>query len=561
MKSTTFRTMLLCAAVPIAFIAEPVLAQDQPETEASEPAQEEITVTGSLIARSDATAFAPVSVFSAADIVDSGSLSVSEVLRSDPAIGAGSRGPTNTINGNGIQTLDLRSLGNRRTLVLLNGRRFPIYADSLNNAGQDVSAIPTGLIKRIDVLRDGASTTYGADAVAGVVNFILADKFDGVELSGLSGITGAGDGATYRLAGKVGIASDRGSLVVSGQYQKQESIPLYSRSWARDGVQLIGATSVIRNQSITPGGRVVSAAGATLACYPEAGGASVAPACPTFDAARQLDLTVGSTNYSFGAAGQYEVTDAIKLDIQGFYNSRESAFGIPATNINTSGSTGPFPNILIPATSSNNRFGQPIAVRVNLFDYGARINRGDADTVWLSGGLSGTVFGRFNWQVAQTYGQTKALNEVTNQVNTLNLQRLLIPSACVADSICAPIGAIPDIAAFLSHQTPLSAAQRNYLFYTETTRGKFVSAQTLATISGPLFELPGGSASIAVGLEHRVEQGETSVDAVTRSGAAATLIQPGGGKFKTNEIFGEINLPLLAGLPFASELTVNLQAR
>lgn len=105
--------------------------------------------------------------------------------------------------------------------MLVNGRRFPLYSDINGLSSRDVSGIPTAMVGRIEVLRDGAASTYGADAVAGVVNFLTCDRFEGLEVSGYGGLSSRGDGQSYRFSTILGHQFDRGSIVLSAQQQRQ----------------------------------------------------------------------------------------------------------------------------------------------------------------------------------------------------------------------------------------------------------------------------------------------------------------------------------------------------
>src|SRR5690606_9190401 len=187
----------------LVFLLASGAAPAQVATAEPEDGIEEVLVTGSRIVRSDATAPSPITVVGAEQLQKAGTLSITETLRQDPSIGSQSAGPTLTMRNAGRHSVDLRNLGGSRTLTLVNGKRLPLYSDVLGNSGQDISAVPSAMIGRIEILRDGASTAYGADAVAGVVNIILDDDFDGAQLEAYSGISTHGDGDAYRLSGKI----------------------------------------------------------------------------------------------------------------------------------------------------------------------------------------------------------------------------------------------------------------------------------------------------------------------------------------------------------------------
>jgi outer membrane receptor protein involved in Fe transport len=174
---------------------------------------ERIEITGSRIRTLGAVSNSPISSVSAADLNTTQPVAVEEVVRSlpatTPAIGA------NTNNGSGGgATIQLRGLGTNRTLVLVNGRRMVPF----NLAGVvDTNSIPVSLLERVDIVTGGASAVYGADAVAGVVNFVLRKNFQGVEASGSYGVSEEGDAKRYRtdLTLGAGFAEGKGNVALS----------------------------------------------------------------------------------------------------------------------------------------------------------------------------------------------------------------------------------------------------------------------------------------------------------------------------------------------------------
>ena len=184
--------------------------------EADEEELEEIVVTGSRIQRSDLVANSPITTFDAERLKAVGTNNIEEFLRDIPqavaAIGS------NSNNGNpGVSTVDLRNFGEERTLVLVDGKRFTPY-DS--NGIVDLNMIPTSLIKRVEVVTGGASAVYGSDAIAGVVNFILRDDFEGIELDSQYGLSEQGDAERFSVDATIGgsFGNDRGHAVVNFGY-------------------------------------------------------------------------------------------------------------------------------------------------------------------------------------------------------------------------------------------------------------------------------------------------------------------------------------------------------
>jgi outer membrane receptor protein involved in Fe transport len=212
-------------------------AQEQVETTA-EPAEGMIVVTGSRLSRdANATAPLPISTVTAEALAASGNSDATATLRQIPAlISSGTVADSIERGGGGIgqATLNLRQLGSNRTLVLIDG-----YRHVSGVAGQqtvDVSTIPNGLIERVEVLTGGASAVYGADAVTGVVNYVLKKDFEGLILDGGASMADAGSGGTYRIEGTIGknFAEGRGNVTFSAGYTKDLEVLFGERGFTRD---------------------------------------------------------------------------------------------------------------------------------------------------------------------------------------------------------------------------------------------------------------------------------------------------------------------------------------
>jgi len=213
---------------------QPALQDQQATAQPAEGAAAPIVVTGSRIRSDGMQAPVPVTVVSAESIEALSPGAMITGLSQLPqfygnqtaAAGAG----VSFFNRSGYGSLNLRGLGVNRTLTLLNGRRMP---SSSAYGGVDVNMFPEAMISNVEITTGGASAAYGSDAVAGVVNFTLDTNFTGLDLSAQAGITDRGDGENYELSAAYGVdLGDRGHLLVSGEYFKQEGIFNYSgRDW------------------------------------------------------------------------------------------------------------------------------------------------------------------------------------------------------------------------------------------------------------------------------------------------------------------------------------------
>lgn len=199
-----------------------------------------IVVTGSRIASPTLTATQPLQVVDAQDIDDSGVVNLQSVLLENPAFGTPGVSRTNSnfsTSSVGVATVDLRNLGSDRTLVLVNSRRF--VAGIPSSATVDLNTIPTQFIERVDILTGGASSVYGSDAVAGVVNIIYKTDFEGIEASGQLGISERGDDFRQQanLIMGANLPDGRGNVMAFFGYSDEGAV--FSRDRKRSAVDQI----------------------------------------------------------------------------------------------------------------------------------------------------------------------------------------------------------------------------------------------------------------------------------------------------------------------------------
>ena len=209
------RYALYAGASAVVGYAAPALAQDAQDQ--SNQQLETITVTGSNIRRVDIETANPVVTIDRAQIERSGKLTVGDLLQALPAVTGGNVNPQVNNGGSyaGTSSIGLRGLGSQRTLVLINGHRY---------LSGDPNAIPANMIERIEVLTDGASSVYGSDAIAGVVNFILRSDYQGAEFRADYGISDRDDGEREGYHFTFGQSSDRGSIMGGVDYNHQDQI-------------------------------------------------------------------------------------------------------------------------------------------------------------------------------------------------------------------------------------------------------------------------------------------------------------------------------------------------
>ena len=210
---------------------EPVLS-DQPEEATDDTSGESIMVTGTRIARPNLTSNSPIAVVSGEQTVEQGDITLDTYLNTLPQVNPAGTTTSNNPGNNGQSNIDLRGLGQNRNLILVDGRR-PMPSSGAQNV--DLNTIPQGLIERVEVVTGGAGAAYGADAIAGVVNFILRDDFEGIEVgASYSQSLPEMDSRDYRLFGTIGasLADGRGNIAFSAEYADREGLIKAQRGFA-----------------------------------------------------------------------------------------------------------------------------------------------------------------------------------------------------------------------------------------------------------------------------------------------------------------------------------------
>lgn len=243
-KTKTAKVSLITCSVLSALVASSLQAQEK-----SEQTIEKIFVTGSRISSSASlSATSPILSIGGDDIRGSGQIDIGTLLRESPQLQASLPGSFSAFSGEplGASLLDLRSLGEERTLVIEDGRRH--IAGIEGTGAVDVNTISTALLGNVEVLTGGASAIYGADAVSGVVNFSLRDasSFDGTEIRLQTGVTDDGDANEFYFSIADGVASNKGSMVFALEYQSTSPVFARDRDFAGSGLftQVANSASV-----------------------------------------------------------------------------------------------------------------------------------------------------------------------------------------------------------------------------------------------------------------------------------------------------------------------------
>ena len=230
----SIKQSLVVSASTLALVlsATPAYAQDAQTSEEAPATEGTIIVTGSRIARPNQTADSPIAVVSGAATTEQADITLDTYLNTLPQVNPAGTSTSNNPGNNGQANIDLRGLGNNRNLILIDGRR-PM--SSSTDQTVDLNTIPQALIERVEVVTGGAGATYGADAIAGVVNFILKDNFEGLQLEATyANSIPETDAREYRIGGAIGgnFADGRGNIAFSFEYAKRQGLIKRQRAFA-----------------------------------------------------------------------------------------------------------------------------------------------------------------------------------------------------------------------------------------------------------------------------------------------------------------------------------------
>lgn len=596
LRSLNFSVSVLALAISTPAFAQDAAPAPEPapdaapaaeETAAAPAADKDIVVTGTRIRRPDLESNVPVATVSSQDLVRDAATNVQDTLNELPQVGVGSsRTNTNFLtSGNGVATVNLRNLGSSRTLVLVNGRRY--VAGLAGTSAVDLNNIPTDFIQRIDVVTGGASAVYGSEAIAGVVNFILKDKFDGIQVRGQYGITDEGDNPRYMAAFTAGTnwgADDRGSLIAHFSYDKDKGLLSRKREISSEDCYFDicgpGAYS-----SYSPQGRfqLLDSDGAAQAGFEggslfsfDTSNNVVAGGGAGFNRNAVRRISTPIERYLAAGILGYDITDDIRafgevtyskvlsssaieplaLDAADIYDgSAAQGFGIPIDN----------PYIptevrdqiaaynaaaLADADPDTNPITQ-LGFRRRQNEVFDRSNDNKRDTWRVATGLKGTFAGEWDWETSYVYGR---LHDVTSSEdidnaryrNALDAIELSDGSiVCRSESAraegCVPINifgfdtASPEASAYVRAVVPKSEDIIN--------QQHVVSANVA---NSNLFALPAGDVGLAVGAEYRKESSVDDLDILTNTGGnSGNVIPDTKGKFDVWETYAEINVPVL----------------
>ena len=589
------RRQSLAIAIQLSLLLTlPGIAAAQDTTGQQAKTLDTVTVTGSRIKQTNAVTAQPVFVLDREKLDKTGVQTVGDVLQQLTASGKALNAKFNSSGnfgypadgggiGAGSAQVDLRNLGSKRVLVLVDGIRWVNESSASGVSGSaDVNTIPLAIVERIEVLEDGASSIYGSDAIAGVVNIITRKSFDGAEVHTYFGQFDDG-GDTTEASLTLGGSGDRWSAIFGASYYEQKAIS--SGKWEQSSYPTAG-TGVRGGSSGIPQGRF-------FFCDPTRATTGVG-GCDA-DTENWYDITLdngtttpvfdpndpnGGTYHSFGgadrfnfapfnmlltpskrkslfASANYEITENTRLHVKALYNNRTSTNQAAPEPIFVgpgAGTGGIADTISIHANNPYNPFGYTLDAASNFLvltkrpiEVGPRIFEQDVDTVYFNIGLDGlfNVGDRgFNWDANYVHSENKATQTFYNGYNVAKIKLALgDPALCAAVAGCVPL----DL--FGGQGRPMTQEMIDYIRTTQIDSSKQTLDLASANVTGDLFAIGDRTAAFAAGVEYRKYRGEFNPDPLRQSGESQdSFAAPVKADYNVSEIYTEFNFPVLASL-------------
>jgi iron complex outermembrane recepter protein len=566
--------------------------------------EQRVEITGSAIKRVDAEGALPITVITREEIARSGAVNTEELVNSIAAVGS-IGGITNATGAGsstaGRSTLSLRGLSGGRTLVLVNGRRLAAAAGGAGGS-VNVNNIPLAAIERVEVLKDGASSIYGSEALAGVVNFILTKDFKGIDI-GVGGGTPTRDGGgktqKATIVGGFGdVNKDRFNVTGSASVEKESALFAKSRDFAATGNVFPYITAGATGQGNIEGafvpGKIVNGVwqeGTRVAGFGNSPGAGYGnplaaqdkcadinmfknltntskgkPFC-TFDSNSFVGLIPERETANFTVNGVFRVSDSLELFGDAMYTKNDQTQRFQPSPVRRSFLTsdglfqkqGVDPALLIKPSNPNYKIaadylnangfsslvGQPLAITARVFDFGPRTSKDTTEQSRLVLGARGEIAGQ-SYEVA--YSNNKY--ELSGSVPDGYFSQVGYAKAVQNSNDWNP-WSLTQSDAF---KAAIAPAKYTGATLDGTTKASIIDAK----LSGDVFKMPAGSVAYALGFQFRDEKYQTRPSDALFSGDIAGLggaQEPVDRSRKITSLFGELVIPVL------KELEGNLAVR
>lgn len=592
-------------------------AEEQDERRTTEEAVEEteiadrIVVTGSRIRRDSFTSTVPLQIITDEEIRDAGLIDTAQILQqSNVAQGVQldntiATGGFVTDGGPGANNIALRGLSADRTLVLINGRRFaPAGAEGAPSL-PDVNLIPSSMIERIDILLDGASSVYGSDAIAGVVNVILRSNFDGFQADAFINVPENGAAKSQRYNLMMGSQGDNHSFVIALEHFSQNRMKLkdsdynfdpgrgiacYRNIWTDENgdtqSRCTGAiinrarrgltTDLVRTPGETNFPGILPVGWSTIASQ----GGSQDPRWTSSYLEGNDDVIPESERYSIFMTGTRDLQPIFGLEgVQAFVEFSHS-------NSQTDQQQG-FGGQLFPSVPASNPFNPFGVETVPIVHWPAdRSFEIEVQQTRTLGGLRGDFasFGAPRWDFELFAGYTRSIgyssrgaldeDRLRESIATSRIENGQIVCGTnaptgfgfIGPNPCVPVNLFADSLYpidGISTSAFATQAELDYLFVNRTVTTRVDQSIAGGFVTGPIFELPAGDVAAVFGIEWRRDSLDSGVDAIAGQGRAAGFFadRRSVGSVYLTEAYGELSIPILAGRRFAEDLTLDLAGR
>ncbi|MDF2177036.1 TonB-dependent receptor [Aliiglaciecola sp. CAU 1673] len=577
MGITHFRKAAVSVSVALACCGQVsiVYAQDGADNTDN---TEIIAVTGSRIKRQGDTP-SPVQELNLEDLNQTGSVSLGEVLQELPSVGASLNSNGSAGTSHGSSSLNLRNLGENRSLVLVNGHRW------VNGAGTrgfrdfvDLNTIPQAIVKRVEVLQDGATAIYGADAIAGVVNIYTHSDFVGTSAKAYYGQSSEGDRETVNVDLLWGQDVGESNIMFAASYADQK--PIYTQDRELTAVPLNGLSDG------TPEGLFRESGLAAVLGFPiPSAGITRDPGSNGNDLSSWRAVTgedqfnryynnyVTGPNERYALYGQaiIPLDDRLNFRIEALYNKRESDQQFSSALSSVRGGSRGF---MIANDPRVNPFGIPFSgsdFRHTSFmeENGYRVNAQEVETTRLGLGLDGelNIGDGWDWDTFLSYGKNKADFTSNNQVHLDKLALGL--RACDTTGITADVTDLAAGCVPVNLFNTLTAEMVDYINFTGRDYNEAKQLDFTFNITGSLYSLPAGDLAVAAGIEYREEQGLDVPDSTINSDPRVNTYQTTSssartgtdGEYDLKEAYVEFVIPLLDGESWADKLELSLATR
>ncbi|MGP1831886.1 TonB-dependent receptor plug domain-containing protein [Shewanella frigidimarina] len=539
------RLALISGAAAAAFASPAVFAADEDGAKV-----ERIEVTGSRIKRSDLEGASPITTITTEDMKMEGNFTVADALRNSNLNSFGSFSERSGSSAQSQATIDLRGAGSSRTLVLIDGKRFP-GSPTLGGASANLNAIPMAAVERIDILTDGASSTYGSDAIAGVVNIIMKKNYQGIEFNVGGGSRDQDGGLTSKEFSVVaGYQMDKGNITFSFDHQDRKGISDGDRPYTAASMTDFNGDGEIQAYEETAGWSIY---GATVAA-PDFSTAQASLLCDDLESEYGSNVfqTVKADNDWGGAGSTYCMYAYANVSYNKASTERNTVY--VDANYEIAEDVEWFGRVMVTAGNSFGRYAPPAAAWNNMAADNPHNPYGEETKGYFRWAGIGTRDGNVD-DYNQDYltglrGTISALNDAEWEVY---YHHNIADNKSIGEYYLSYAGLAYNQANGIDLG---SEAGINNMKATTLTQGRATFDQYSGGLGFDAFELPGGAVAHYVGMEYFDQQFSEVYDAQSEAGlVGGSAGNSAGGDRQVWAMFYE------AVLPLTDDIELNLAAR